>query len=278
MENSALIKLVLVRCTAVIALLFINTPVNTILADERCGTKAVSGINNWVKSIKEYQLKSHVDIKNINDSTIEATIVGQLPNKLIVNLSIKGNNSSVQQKVVFDGEYQWIESKSSLGVESFKISLDKLTNSNRPFDTFYYLMGTGLFSGEDFPGTIETLLTIYNYKKKCININDGSVVISGAINSAKFTEYVMSSKHGKYRKSGIDTFISKFGHVKITINPETYAVDGYSLGPDENNIELEIKYSDMQINQKLPEKYFKYFEPKGAKTIDITDVVLKQLR
>jgi len=155
-------------------------------------------INGKLKKIKYY--KTDVAVK-FEGFEIETRVVGKKPKNLKISQKIITPKGPINYLTVFDGSIQWVETKKDDYIHVVKLNLSDLTAPERPFDTGYYLMGTGLMNGEDYASTFKYLLDFYILTAKCEN---SSIVLSGWLNDGKFKNYVIKikklNKHEKYMK------------------------------------------------------------------------------
>lgn len=157
------------------------TTVTRIAEAQDCNTKNITNqIKRNIKSIPDYRFLSHVSLGDVN---VDAQISGKPPNLMRIRLSISQDNTSLITTTVFDGHYQWTETKYPNKTEVTKIKLSKIVSQNRPFDTSYYVMGSGLLNGEDYPATILTLLSIYDLHATCTTT---SIRLAGKLNTSNF--------------------------------------------------------------------------------------------
>ncbi len=98
----------------------------------------------------------------VNDQKpAEMTLYGKRPDLLKAVMQLSETDKLT---IVYDKEYQWIEEGNM--VYQVNLSKSERRTAERPFDTDYSLAG-GLLSGEDYVGTIKTMLTIYDLKASC---------------------------------------------------------------------------------------------------------------
>ena len=154
---------------------------------------------------------SFVGTIDIHDTDVKArsTVYGKSPDKLRIDYVVSQGGQKMTQKVVFDGEYQWIESSGPGYLEVQRLSLSKLTEPGRPFDTFN---GTGLLSAEDYPGTVRTLISVYDVEMSCLD--EQRAVATGYINRKKFRAYLKESRYYRQRQSAIDRFVKSYAHIQ----------------------------------------------------------------
>jgi hypothetical protein len=153
-----------------------------------------------------------------------------------------------------------------------KIALAGLTTAERPFDTSYYLMGTGLLNGEGFPETIADLLSIYDVTASCA---DDSVALSGPIDVQAFAEYA-GKRRSRGQQASIGRFVKEFGHLRIDLQPDSYVISGYAMGPSEGEPSFMVDFKEIRTNQGVAAEVFEYRPPAGVEPEDITEAVKGQ--
>lgn len=221
-----------------------------------CNTpNIINKIEQRLDNITDYQ----VTIKSIfnNQQPAEMTIASKRPDLLKATIKISDNDKLT---IVYDKQYQWIEEANMV----YKIDLSKVKQRTpeRPFNTDYSLAG-GLLSGEDYVGTIKTILYIYDLKASCLG---KEILLKGNINKEKLTEYT------KIRQVAVplDNFVTQFANtlktVTIAVNKESYLVDSYTLTGTDQFKALFTQYSF----NPLTSEQLSFKLPLGITPIDIT--------
>ena len=237
----------------------------------RCADLSIlkKNILEKIIEIESYQLDTKVEI---DGNVVSAKILGQIPNWLRVEQKLQYGSEQLLTKVVFDGKSQWVESKTSNQVQVLKINLPDLVTEERPFDTGYYSMGTGLIHGEDFPSTIKILLSLYDFSADC---QPAKIVLEGYLNLKKFEEYVLKRKFQKSNVQFKEKFKKDFDFAKITFGYPNYLIQSYSLGESSANETITVTFTNIRINLINIENEFEYKVPKGIDPVDITDDIKK---
>jgi outer membrane lipoprotein-sorting protein len=220
---------------------------------------------------RRYQLKASV---KIDDTFVFTKIMGITPDRLRIEQSFRAGNDQVQITEVFDGRVQWIESRKLDKIQVLKINTDELVKKDRPFDTGYYLMGTGLINGEDLPSTIKILLSVYDLSAKC---HHNKIVLTGYLDQTNFDKYANSRKFKKVNKPFIDEYKKRFRFAVIVVGYPDYGIQSYSLGPSDNTVTITTHFEDFQINLDSIEGAFHYKPPGGVQPSDITDEIIRAL-
>lgn len=233
-----------------------------------CDEKLINAsISQWINDIKDYSLVATIRVENSN-VVVQSYIKGKVPEFLRVKLKMTRGDEEMIQKLVFDGDYQWLESNSNLGANVVKARLDPLTDPNRPFDTSLYLSGTGLFSGEDFPSTLDIYRSIYAVKVKCID--SGIIRLTGNIIPKALKAYIEKSKYSGKRASNIEQFTKTFNRIRMDFDATDYSLLGYALGKQDDEI-FHVRIKKLKINSGLTKDDFRYLIPEGVEPKDITD-------
>jgi len=265
------------RIVFIVCALMLATPI-TVAAETKTGCQKISqaDVIKWIDHIKEYQLTAvlKVDGALIN---FESRIYGRSPDRLRVDMDMGDEKMSIHQTTVFDGTYQWSESSTGMGSQITKLKLDKVTKKNKPFDTFMYVMGSGLVNGEDLPTSIKTLFEVYKLVPKC-DKKTKQVVFSGPLDIDKYRKYVSSSLYAKQRKRGVDSYAKNFAYVQISVNSKSQQVNSYAMGKSADKPTLNVAFKDLKINTPLPADIFNYALPAGKKAIDITNDMVTKLQ
>lgn len=224
-----------------------------------------------LNDIRSYQLDATV---KMDGHTIFSEISGQPHDRLRVAQHIKQDPAPMQITMVFDGEHQWVESKTSSRTQLLKIRSSELVSNKNPFDTGYYLMGTGLINGEDFPTTVKTLLSIYNLSSDCIS---GNVVLSGSLDPIRFNLWASERRFRKTNAQFIEKFKKRFGFAKITFGYPDYHIQGYSMGSNSSNETISVSFRNIAFNLADTEAGLNYQVPDGVQPVDITNKIKRAL-
>ncbi len=231
-------------------------------------------LTSGIDKINSYSIDAVV---SINGKVVTSKIYGKKPNKLCIIQKIPKGADELVNKVVYDNRYQWVETKISKKiVQISKIALSKIVDHERPFDTGYYIMGTGLFSGEDYPSTVKALLSIYDLTAKCSN---NRIILSGYLNSDSFLKYIMNRKFaGMKKKHGyIERFKKSFKHARLVFEFPNNHLREYSLGSTDKRETIKIVFTKINLNPELLDDKIKYNPPRGMEVIDITESLRRSI-
>ena len=149
-----------------------------------CAGGVQAALAERMQNIQTYSLKTEV---NTPHGIATSYIEGRAPNLLKISMA-EGTQPYTYFTTVFDGNFQWLETRVEEEVSVLKVTLQEVTSKERPFDTSLALHGSGLLSGENFPSTITTLLTIYELEEKCI---DSIISLSGRIRTDRFLNILL---------------------------------------------------------------------------------------
>lgn len=223
-----------------------------------------------LEAISSYQMNLQVDFEGME---VKTSIWGKLPDKLRMLQEISHSNTP-STLMIFDGKTQWVETNLGEQKQISKIELKGLVSDERPFDTSLNLYGSGLFSGEDYVGTVKALLAVYDYE---ITFGENNYVLNGKINKERFSEYVNTSRF--HSKPGFEyRFVKEFGAASVKIDSETGLINSYSLGPSSQNMRLKVTFSDVVINPELGDSLFEYTPKADSKVIELTGQVKDLLK
>lgn len=229
------------------------------------------GILHKLSKVKNYRLNTTV---TINHEVVSSHISGKQPNMMKIVQKIHHGSKQLITTVVFDGQYQWVESKLSNKIQILKIRSSEIVSQETPFDTGYYIMGTGIINGEGYPSTVRTLLLLYNLAADCTS---DKIILSGHIAARKFEEYAEKRKFAKLNKQYKERFMKDFGFASITFSYHDLQIQDYALGPSPGNYTIKVKFSKIKINMDVSENEFKYQIPGDVKPTDITEELKQEL-
>lgn len=233
-----------------------------------CAEGVQVALAEQMQKIKTYSLKTKV---NTPHGIATAYIEGSAPNLLKITMT-EGTQPHTYFTTVFDGDFQWLETRTEEEVSVLKVALQEVTSKERPFDTSLTLHGSGLLSGESFPSTITTLLTIYELEEKC---TDSTISLSGRIATDRFLQYASSHLQHSQAAEISERFIKRFGSIEIIIDSETRLPTFLRMGPSiEDKEQLQVNFLDLQIDADLAEEAFEYKLPPNITPVDMTQEIL----
>lgn len=221
-----------------------------------CNTKdIIQQIEQRLDAISDYQ----VTIKSVanEQQSAEMKLYGKRPDLLKATMQLSETDKLT---IVFDKQYQWIEE----GNMVYQLDLSKTQRKvpERPFDTDYSLAG-GLLSGEDYVGTIKTMLKVYDLKASC---QASTITLKGDLDIEKFTEYTKT----RHITAPIDEFVKQFAltlkEATIKVDKNTYLVTAYDLAGTDK---FKVTFTDYDFSPLTAEQ-LNYELPEGIKPIDIT--------
>lgn len=236
---------------------------SSVFAASSCDTQdIIKSMTQKLDAITYYQFNATSTLDG--ELLTNMTMYGKRPD--LLKAVMKGPSGELIT-VVFDQKYEWIEESDNV----YQINLAQLKRKEeRPFDTAYSLAGNGLLSGEDYVGTIKTLLNVYDLKSTC---KADTITLEGALNIARFTEYTK----GREITTPLDAFVKQFsetlGKVSIIVDKNNYLVTSYSLQGSDQSAAFNAVFSDYSF-EKLSDEQLSFKLKKGVKPIDITPSVL----
>lgn len=255
----------------VVTLALITSPVNASSeAVSACDADTVvERLRQKLSELQAYRLETQVQV---DESSIKTKIAGKQPDRLKLTM-IPDNRSDRMTKAVFDGTHQWVQQGEGSEARALKVNLKKTTSDQRPFDTGYYLMGTGLLNGEDFPSTIQKLTSLYNLEAEC---SDSGIELTGTVKSDEFLSYAKKRNSPQTGTKNVERFKEQFGYLTLSLDHENLMVQGYSMGPSSTNQRLKVSFSNIELNPDLNENTFDYTAPNGVEIRDITKTILNR--
>ncbi|MFD1259471.1 hypothetical protein [Entomomonas asaccharolytica] len=215
----------------------------------------IQKIEQRVDSITDYRVTI---VSAVNEQKpAEMTLYGKRPDLLKAVMQLSETDKLT---IVYDKQYQWIEEGNM--VYQVNLSKSERRTAERPFDTDYSLAG-GLLSGEDYVGTIKTMLTIYNLKASC---QANTITLIGDLDIPKFTEYTKSRNITAPLEEFVEQFAKTLKKATIKVDKNNYLVTSYHLvGTDKFNVQFNnYDFSSLSAEQ------LSYKIPEGIKPIDIT--------
>ena len=227
--------------------------------------KILAEIRHRLLGVEDYKIEAVVSLEGV---AVVSRITGKMPDRLRIRLEMPHPTGLTIVSAVFDGTNQWVETKKSSSTQVIKIDLAELTTPERPFDTSYYIMGTGLLNGEGYPETIATLLSVYDLKAAC---SDNVITLSGPINIEKFKEYAARRRSMGSQQSSIEKFAKVFGYLDLEFDTADLVIQKYTLGSAHGKASFIVQFKDVQTNQGVGNDVFTYSLPSGAVPVDITE-------
>ena len=235
-------------------------------SEAACTAEAVvDQIRQWARSIETYRVKTRVEF---NGKSLSGNIWGDTKQRMRLELTLLGEARPTRWVLVFDGRYQWLETQAGGMHEVARVDLSKVARPRRPFDTRLEVYGSGLVSGDDFPGTIRWLASVYDYRVEC---KAGVNVLRGAINKERLAEEIRR-REIRWTEDEAQLFPTMFGVTTVDASPSG-AVMGYSSGPPSGSPTISVKFVDLVINQRLESAVFKFNPPPHIRVTDVTKQV-----
>lgn len=239
-----------------IIIILSTTATTTYANPKNCNTTdIIQKIEQRLNAITDYRVTI---ISTVNDQKpAEMTLYSKRPDllKALIKLS-----ETDKLTIVYDKKYQWIEESNM--VYQVNLSKSERRTAERPFDTDYSLAG-GLLSGEDYVGTIKTMLTIYDLTASC---QGNTITLTGNLAIPKFTEYTKS----RNISAPIDEFVKQFAKTltkaTIKIDKNNYLVTSYNLAGTDK---FKVQFNNYDFSP-LTTQQLSYKIPEGIKPIDIT--------
>lgn len=229
-----------------------------------------NNIISHLEDIHDYKLNAEV---SFNGSVIQTIIKGKRPNQLYIHLRMMPPSKPMTVTTIYDGIHQWIELKNSVATTVMKVQLAKLTSPERPFDSSYNIMGTGLMNGEGYPESITIFLNTFDLQAQC---SDDEIILSGPINIDSFKKYAAKIKLTSNRPLNVDKFAKLFGFITMKFRSKDYTIQSYSFRSDNKTIKFDVKFSNTELNKGIDKKSFQYQIPQGVVATDITNDLLSK--
>jgi len=248
------------------ALLVLVTGSAVAAGPDACKTdKLLNDVRNVISSIRSYDIKIASQYGNAKSVSFAS---GVTPDKFYLKQVLESPSSKMTTTTVYDGVYQWVDMVGGDTRKLYKIKLEKIVKPGRPFDTSFNIYGTGLLSGEDYPGTLNSLLSFYKLEADCSN---GNIKLSGLLDKKLFSDY--AKLKGKSNPEYINKYAELFSFITFSVD-DKYRVKSYEMGPSISNMTLSTSFDIKSINKKIDKNIFTITIPKGLVVADITDDLL----
>ena len=232
--------------------------------------KIEAEIRHRLLGVKDYQIDALVSLEGVE---VVSRITGKMPDRLTIRLEMPHASGLITETAVFDGTYQWVETKTPSSTQVLKVDLAELTGPERPFDSSYYMMGTGLLNGESYPETITTLLSVYDLEVSC---SANIIELSGTIDIEKFRQYASKRRSFGSQPANIEKFAKVFGYLNMEFDAVEIVIRRYALGSAQNKENFVAEFRDIKTNQGIGNEAFAYSPPPGVVPVDITEDLKKQ--
>jgi outer membrane lipoprotein-sorting protein len=263
----------LVTCKILLFLLSLAGAFAFAADTSNCSTPGLlAKIKSNITEIKDYQLQSRVFL---DGDLVRSNIVGKLPNNMRISMTINQGDATIKQSTTFDGSFQWLETKSPNAIEVSKIKLKDVVSPERPFDTSFYMMGSGLLNGEDYPTSVSILISVYDVVASC---SKSHIKLSGPLNVDKFTRYVNTKKPTGPSSARVKQFAELFPKVNILFDINTLELKEYTLGTKKNPQYFKANFYNAMFNRGLEKDAFAYTPPPGVSATDITKDLLENMQ
>lgn len=229
----------------------------------------IGKIQHRLSEVKDYKLEASIKLK---DEQFSSQITGKEPNRLNIRLEMPKSSFYKTQSTCFDGTFQWVELVAPSSTQVYKVQLSEVIVPGRPFDTSYYIMGSGLFNGEGYVETIELLLSLYNLEAVC---SSSTIKLQGPVIFDKYKQYLLQKRSSAGKDPSeilpyIKQFTQSFGYLRMEFSAKDYIIQKYSLGTEQNKEEFTVQFKKVSINQNIKNEVFSYTPPSGIETTDIT--------
>lgn len=222
----------------------------------------VEQLRNSVDGLENYSLRTH---SWTEEFSANSEISGDRYRRLSVKSDFSSGALQWSVQTVFDGRKQWLEERHGDSFQVLMVRLEEVVNERRPFDTGLYVWGTGLLSGEDYPGTVAALLSIYEYSAAC---DDNVATLSGNVDEDGLAAYASARN---VSLSSYQGFIDNFPHARLTVDVAKSTVIHYMLGKTDAPDSFEVEFYDIEFDAIFDQNTFRYVRPPYIETVDVTD-------
>jgi len=229
------------------------------------------------------QLREGASKNDLKPMVFNTSVVGETGKRMRVDMipAIPMGGGDVGLRIIFDGVWQWIESRSPMGTTVVRLRIDKVSPdaAHQPFNTFYFIKGSGLMRGEDFPRTVASLLKMYDPKQlpaSDARARPGQIVLVGQLREDRFAEYLRRTRQVMAPDTQAVPMKNESAGL-FRFSRESLRLLEFQIGASQDNPSVLTQISYKSVNGDLPEDTFKYTPPAGAKVKDITDDVLRAI-
>ena len=214
-----------------------------------------------------------VPFPDAEPQAVTGAIEGRRPDLMRLEVALEAERVKITNEMVFDGEWQWVDvtqqSERALLRKIMKIDAD-IARPGAPFDTFYYYAGSGFLAGEDYLGTFEQLLNLYEFQQA--GEQDGLLVLDGTLIEEKYKEYL--SARDQLAISEILSVEDSMAECRLFVDPELTLPVGYNMGADASKPEVKLRLK-ISPNPELPASTFTYSPAEGWGVRDATAEIVQ---
>lgn len=228
-----------------------------------------ASIRKQLDDIRSYKLVAQI---SANKFKAVSDIQGRLPSRLRIEMKMTEPAGRDRWIHIYDGKHQWAEHHTEGGLMVYRIRLKLVASPERPFDSGYFLMGSGLLTGEDYPSTLRTLLTIYQMTGQC---TPTGAMLHGVLDHEKLHHYINSKKHVQDPVRMAKRFAMEFPLATLRLKADPLIVKGYELG-SQDRTNLSVTFDKVLLNAVIPPSRFDYTERSEVEVMDITDQIRDQ--
>ena len=220
--------------------------------------------------------------------TILSELWGKRGKRLRMKLQrfYEGRGFRMKFHMVFDGTWQWVDSsvylhKRKARASAIRINLARTTTPQRPFDTGYSVRGMGLYPGEDYIETVRLMLDHYrDWKSEGNQTIEGDVCArwQGKMNPSKMLAYLQTtSQNQTLQLTSLRKVIARLTAMRLTVlvSKKHRILRAYRIVHPKESFSMDVTFSKLRWNPKLPAKTFVYTPPKEPPVQDITSRILR---
>ncbi len=236
----------------------------------------VEKVRASLNDLNSYRAEFSTELVPFPDAKPQALtglIEGKRPDLMRLEVVLEADRVKMTTEMVFDGEWQWVDStqqsERNLLRKIMKIDAD-IARPGAPFDTFYYYAGSGFLAGEDYLGTFEQLLTLYDFQEA--GQQDGLLMLDGTLIEQKYKEYL--SARDQLAISEILSVEDSMAECRLFIDPKLSLPVGYDMGADADKPEVRLRMK-LTPDPDLPVSAFRYEPDEGWGVYDATAEIVQ---
>lgn len=254
----------------------------------------VDDILSATNEIRTYSVKSTVRIRppfmppEATDEDREqeivstSSILGRSGERLRIDMTVSPPPGiplpEMRWLVVFDGTWQWLETTHQGATNVSKVRIERVSPNpdEAPFNTGVFVSGLGLIAAEDLPGTVRSLLTIYQVRQLAPDdkrVPEGQRVLVGNVDERRFKEWLQrTGQTANGAAAAMGQRMQAWG--MFYFSKENHRLLGYRVGESEDKITTIVEFEYQNVNHELPEDAFEYEPDEGVEVHDITEDVV----
>ena len=176
--------------------------------------------------------------------------------------------------VVFDGTWQWVQTTREEATSVLKVRIREVSPdpSTQPFNTGFFVTGSGLVAGEDLPGTVVSLVKMYDMRQLPADderVEKDQFVFVGKLRNSEFERYLERTQQTiPPGAEGVGMEMRSWGIFRFS--KKNLRLLSFQLGESAERITCITRIRYRKVNHELPKDAFEYAPPDGVEVQDVT--------